>query len=178
MLSGETAAGRFPVEAAATMARIAAKTDAVLAKASREEETRAFTRVGAAETTFARAIGQAASRIADSIDATCLACFTMSGYSARMISRYRPSTPIIAITHREDTRRRCALSWGVDAIMGSRTSSLNDMVVQVDDLLTQHELARYGDTLVIVAGTPLLVGGRTNILKIHRVGEDDAEIGV
>ena len=174
MLSGETAAGRYPIEAAATMARVAAKTDEVIAQGpianpGTPEE------LAPKDTTFAHAIGQAASHTAEDVRAKCITCFTMSGYSARMISRYRPRKPVIAITANEDTRRRCALYWGVQTLLGTRTESLNNMVIQVDDILTREGLARDGDTVVIVAGTPLLVGGRTNILKIHRVGEEDTE---
>lgn len=172
MLSGETAVGRFPAGSAATMARIAARTDEVLATKPREEPARPYG-VPDTEITFAHAIGQAASHTADDVRASCIACFTMSGYSARMISRFRPRIPLIAITLSEATCRRCAMYWGVRSLVGTTTDNLNDMVLQVDETLTREQVSNDGDIVIIVAGTPLMAAGRTNILKIHRIGDTD-----
>ena len=77
----------------------------------------------------------------------------------------------------ETTRRKCAMYWGVQAVLGTETDNLNKMLTQVDDTLTREGFAEIGDTVIIVAGTPLLIGGRTNMLKIHRLGEENTKIG-
>lgn len=181
MLSGETAIGHFPIEAVATMARIAFKTDLVLECAVRrgpDVPGEHFDKVDEGEeATFAHVIGHAASYCAESVDARCITCFTMSGYSARMISRCRPCKPLVAITMNETTRRKCAMYWGVQAVLGTETDNLNMMLTQVDDTLTREGFAEIGDTVIIVAGTPLLIGGRTNMLKIHRLGEENTKNG-
>ncbi|MFO7974467.1 MAG: pyruvate kinase [Candidatus Hydrogenedentota bacterium] len=178
MLSGETAIGRFPTAATATMARIASKTDEDLECSSRRGPDAPHRNIyKEEEATFAHVIGHAASYCAENVNARCITCFTMSGYSARMISRYRPCKPLVAVTMNEATRRRCALYWGVQALVGYETDSLNNMLTQVDDTVTREGLAQRGDTVIIVAGTPLLIGGRTNMLKIHRIGEKNTKVG-
>jgi len=172
MLSGETAAGRYPVESVATMAQVAKKTDEVVEQLPRPSPAVPDT-LCCVDPTFAHAIGQAASQAAEDAGAKCITCFTMSGYSARMISRHRPRKPVVAVTVRETTRRRCALYWGVQALAGEETENLNAMVRQVDEILHREGLASKDDTVIIVGGTPLLIGGRTNFLKIHHVGEPE-----
>ena len=81
------------------------------------------------------------------------------------------TTPITAITLGDESCRRCALLWGVDALTSPEVSRVDEMVPLVDRVLTEQGLASPGDTVTIVAGTPLAVGGRTNLLKLHTVGE-------
>jgi pyruvate kinase len=103
---------------------------------------------------------------------------TQSGYSAETIARYRPRIPVTAITLSEDTRRLCALIWGVDAVQSTVVESIDDMIRVIDAIMLDRKLADPDDPIVIVAGTPLGVGGRTNLLHLHRVGEVQPRHGV
>jgi len=170
MLSGETAAGQYPIEAVKVMADIALKADEAIVAAPRPVLTSSNTSC-AWEGSFSDAIGHAVRDMVDALDVRRIVCFTMSGYTAAAIARYRPPIPITAITLSEATRRRCALFWGVEAVQAVEVNNTDEMVRTVDDILLSQGLAKMGDTVVIVAGTPLAVGGRTNLLKLHTVGE-------
>lgn len=182
MLSAETAAGNFPIEACATMAKIAFKADEELAQGPGAER---FVRLRAIDlerhiiadpthrgNEFALSIGQAVCRMVSTLNVTRIVCFTTSGYTASTIARFRPSVRIAAITNTESTRRRLALMWGVNAFVVEDFDLIDHMVKRVDALLIEQNLAKLGDTVIIVAGTPLVVGGRTNLLKLHTVGEE------
>ena len=171
MLSGETAAGRFPLEAVRVMADVRDKADEAIAASP---ERRAHPpRLSAGEGAHSDAIGQAVWRMTQILDVKRIVCFTMSGYTAKAIAKYRPHTPITAITLSEATLRRCALIWGVDALIAVEVTHLDEMVRVVDKLMFEHGQAKEGDTIFIVAGTPLAVGGRTNLLKLHTVGQEE-----
>ncbi len=167
MLSGETANGAFPVLAVETMASIAERTDAVLAeKAAR---CRAHIDNASHVWTGCHAIGSAVQRLADTLPLRRIVVFTQTGHSARTVARFRPTAPITALTLSESTQRRCALYWGVEA---ARTVELNDparLPSVVDDVLIPLGLAAPGDAVLVVAGMPLAVGGRTNFLYLHEV---------
>jgi len=168
MLSGETAAGRFPIEAAREMADIAEKADRAIAAAD-------FS-VYPIESLVWRgshsgAIAEAVSRMTRKLDVARIVCFTLSGFTARAIARCRPRTPTTAITLSQETLRRCALVWGVDALLSVEVRSIDEMVHAVDGLVLEHGLAKPGDTIIIVGGVPLAVGGVTNYLKLHTVGQ-------
>ena len=182
MLSAETAAGQYPIEACATMAKIAFKADAELAMGPSAER---FTRLRAVDlerhtigdpthlgNEFALSIGQAVCRMVNALDVARIVCFTTSGYTASTIARFRPSVRIAAITNTRATQRRLALMWGVNSFVVEDFDLIDHMVKRVDALLIEQELAKLGDTVIIVAGTPLIVGGRTNLLKLHIVGEE------
>lgn len=163
MLSGETASGKFPVEAAECMANIAVKADIAV------NQMLAHTSEGAL--TQAEAIGQAVAQMVKPLNIKRILCFTQSGYSARAIARYRPDAPITALTLSEATRRRCALYWGVDAARVIEVCSTDAMLSLADEVLLEENLADVGDNIIIVAGTPLAVGSVTNLLKLHTVGD-------
>jgi pyruvate kinase len=163
MLSGETANGKFPVEAAQCMARIAEKADAAV------NQILAHTSEGVL--TQAEAIGQAVAQMVKPLNIKRILCFTQSGYSARAIARYRPDAPITAFTLSEETRRRCALYWGVDAAGVIEVCSTDAMLELADEVLLEENLGEYGDNIIIIAGTPLAVGSVTNLLKLHTVGD-------
>ncbi|MCC6143712.1 MAG: pyruvate kinase [Candidatus Hydrogenedentes bacterium] len=184
MLSGESAAGQYPVEACAVMAKIAFKADAEMASAPPAER---WVRLrssnlsdrknhnlppDARHETLADAIGQAVVRMAMSLKLKRIVCFTRSGYTALALARYRPPVRITAITNSEETQRRLALLWGVYAYLSEDVTGVDDMVKAVEAILLDQGLARQGDTVAIVAGTPLAVGGRTNLLKLHTLGEE------
>lgn len=184
MLSAESAAGQFPIEACATMAKIAFKADTELAKSPGAERLARMRAVDLmrhvqADSTargneFALSIGQAVCRMVDTLKVTRIVCFTTSGYTASTIARFRPSVRIAAITNTQATCRRLAMMWGVDAYVVEDFDLIDHMLRRVDALLVEQDLAKVGDTVIIVAGTPLVVGGRTNLLKLHTVGEEEA----
>lgn len=170
MLSGETAAGAYPVEAVTMMARIAETTDAALPYGElirREAERPARTPTDA--------IGQAASEMGFELGAKAIIAFTESGYTARMVARHRPQPPIIAATPSEATLRRLAVVWGVRPYLAPRYSSTDEMLEEVVDIAVKGNHAVAGDLVIITAGLPLPASGRTNLLKLHVVGEPAQE---
>jgi pyruvate kinase len=169
MLSGETAAGRFPVETVRVMADIALKADRAVAALAEDRLSR-LSRSPFWRGSYGGAIAEAVNRMTRALDIARIVCFTKSGYTARAIARYRPQTPVTAITMTEETLRRCALVWGVEALQSVEVAQVDEMVPLADALVTQHGLARPGETILIVGGTPLAVGGVTNFLKLHTVG--------
>ncbi len=166
MLSGETAAGAYPVAAVATMARIAETTDAAL-------PYDLLMRKAAAEKmqTVTDAIGQATCEMAHELRAKAIITSTESGYTARMVARHRPPTRIIATTPSEATLRELAVVWGVEPKLTPRYQTTEEMIRQVVGVAMQEAQAAEGDLVVITAGLPLPARGRTNLLKLHVVGE-------
>ena len=169
MLSGETAAGRFPLEAARTMADIAERADNAIAAAP-VDSSHYPVDSPVWRGSHSGAIAQAVARIAAQLEIARVVCFTKSGHTARAIARCRPHTPITAITLSENTLRRCALVWGVDALRSTEVKNVDQMFGMVDGLVLEHGLAKPGDSIIVVGGTPLAVGSVTNFLKLHTVG--------
>ena len=172
MLSGETASGKFPIEAVSMMNEIAQCADNAISTAPQHDSSvrmreSSFRRQGS----FSDAIGQAVTRLTQLVNITRIVCFSKSGHTAFTVSRYRPKTPITTITYSEETRRRCALYWGVDAICAPAVLTTDEMINTVEQSLFERGLVQRDDTIIIVAGAPLGMGGRTNLLKLHRVGE-------
>lgn len=186
MLSAETASGKYPVEACTVMARVASKTDAENQRTSTDRRMRELRRDelqkrregmrGVHLNSYADAIGQAVFRMCESLDITRIVCFTKTGYTAGAIARYRPRVRITAITNRESTCRKCAIMWGVSAVLTRDFDLIEVMVHEVEEQLLRHKAAAEGDTIIIVAGTPLAEGGRTNMLKLHTVGDSGDDI--
>lgn len=172
MLSGETANGQYPVETVQTMAQIVECADDAIASAPAHEVHQRLRDRRAHEAGFKEAIGQAVVRITRVLQVKRIVVLTKSGFSAIAISRYRPRTPITAITLREDTMRRCALFWGVDAVACVSRDDLSALIRDIDDIVMEQSLATLGDALLVVAGIPLGAGGRTNLIHLHRVGEE------
>src|SRR5579872_1009594 len=162
MLSGETAAGEFPVEAVQTMVRIALE-----AERSFPPRERRRSRVES----DSHAISHAACYIAEAIDVQAIAAFTRTGFSARIVSKDRPRVPIYAFVPDERIARRLALDWAVRPCILDFAKSTDELVASVDEELVRMQAARRGEAVVLVGGTPLGVQGRTNFLKIMRVGE-------
>ena len=176
MLSGETAIGRYPTLTVKTMAGIAGKADRALASTDRSHQMRPLEE-DIWQGSHSDAIGDAVCRMSAALNVSQIVCFTQSGYTAQAMARYRPRAPISAITLSEETLRRCALIWGVHALHTDEVIGIDEMVQTVDGLLLQHQVARPGDTILIVAGTPLAVGGVTNLLNLHTVGETSSPPG-
>lgn len=169
MLSNETAAGNYPVEAVATMANIALIAEKHL-PARRQE--RVISRLaGEGREVISDAISQATTQISEVLNCRAVVTATLTGYTARRVARERPSTPIICVTPSEITYRRMALVWGVIPVMIPHFTTIDEMIKLIVQRTSETKLLSRGDTLVIIAGVPFGIGGQTNFLKIHMVGE-------
>lgn len=166
MLSGETAVGRYPVEAVATMARIARRAEESLPY----EEI--LTRKGLAdERTATDAISHASCTIALELGARAIITPTASGATARRVAKYRPPAPIVATSADERVLNQLCLVWGVEPLLVERARGTDEMVQAAVDAAVAAGQVKEGDLVVITAGVPAFIPGRTNLLKIHIVGE-------
>lgn len=167
MLSGETSIGQYPVLSVKMMASIATTAEQSLPYG---EMTRRLSKKG--NYTVTDAIGQATVEIAEEINAKAILTMTESGYTARMVARHRPSTPIIGLTPNEETLRRLALSWGVRPVLVGGYDSVDELFATAERAATASGFAHPGETVVITAGLPVgRGGGRTNVLKVHYIEE-------
>ncbi|WP_100402122.1 pyruvate kinase [Bacillus sp. FJAT-42315] len=167
MLSGETAAGMYPVEAVKTMHNIADRTETalnysdILTSRSKLSNRRTMT----------DAIGQSVAHTSNNLDVKAIVTPTESGHTARMISRYRSKAPIVAVTSNERISRSLSLVWGVFSKIGPTVKTTDDMLeLAVQQSLTTG-LVEHGDLIVITAGVPVGESGTTNLMKIHIVGD-------
>ena len=166
MLSGETAAGRYPVEAVEVMARIAARAEAVLPYAEILERQRK----GPART-VTDAISHATCAAAQDLGAAAIVTSTQTGYTAKMVSKYRPRAPIIAVTPEMAVLRKLALVWGVQPLLIAPIKDTDSMIAAAIEISLAAEMVRPGDLVVITAGVPAGMRGTTNLLKVHVVGD-------
>jgi pyruvate kinase len=163
MLSGETAAGAYPLEAVQMMALIA---DAVEASGNAVDHN-ATPRWAIPEVqSEARAIADAAATIARSLPIRAIAVLTQSGSSARLVSHYRPSVPIIAFSPTEEAARRTALYWGVTSLVTKVEDRLDELEKQLQALLRDRGIVQNGDQVVLTGGHPVYRYGPTNFLKV------------
>ena len=166
MLSAESAAGQYPVEAVATMNRIAEEVECdpiyrTILDAQRTEP----------EATGSDAIASAARQIAETLELSAVICWTSSGSTALRVARERPKSPIVAISPKLSTCRRVALTWGVHSILAEDARDLDDMVNRACRLAFKDGFTRTGQRVIIVAGVPLGTPGATNMLRIAFVGD-------
>jgi pyruvate kinase len=168
MLSAESAAGQYPVDAVATMNRIAEEVE-------RDPIYRTIigTQRADPEATGADAIAAAAREIAETLELSAVICWTSSGSTALRVARERPKSPIVAISPRLSTGRRLSLVWGVHCIVAEDAYDLDDMVERACRLGSKDGFARAGERVIIVAGVPLGTPGATNMLRIAFVGPED-----
>jgi pyruvate kinase len=165
MLSGETSVGKYPVEAVAMMNRIILQVESrglaagklwemMLAKADRPQD----------------ALGRAACVIAEQTRAAAIIAVTHTGSTARIVARYRPETPVIAVTDMEETLRRLSFVWGVRGIVVGLGDRTVDLIVQaVREKLRAEGLMRAGAPVVILGGVPLFSGGSTNSIRVEQL---------
>ncbi len=166
MLSGETAAGKYPVEAVRTMAAIAERTENDSSYFGHLRKAPADTRMS-----IAAATAHAAATTAADIKADAVVTVSKSGETARLLSKVRPATPIIACVMEEAVQRHLALSWGVTPLMmpyAHDTDELIDLSVKAAE---EAGLVQSGDLVVVTAGVPVGVSGTTNMIKVHLVGD-------
>ncbi|UFJ41524.1 pyruvate kinase [Brevibacillus humidisoli] len=166
MLSGETAAGKYPVESVETMNRIALRVEQAL-NYREILHTQALRR----QVTITDAISQAVANAALDLEAAAIITATESGHTARMVSKYRPKAPIVAVTPHESVTRRLALVNGVYPVLGSMASTTDEMLEISVREAVQAGYVRHGDLVVITAGVPVRESGTTNLLKIHVIGD-------
>ena len=163
MLSGETAAGKYPVEAVKTMAAIAKRTEQSL------DHNVILRGKTLHECSVTNAISLATCTTAMSLNAAAIVTFTSSGYTAKMVSRFRPEAPIIATTQDEGVMRRLALCWGVYPVKTSGVGNIDEMIGKSIDSAKEQDLVEDGDLVIITAGAPIGVKGKTNLIKVHTI---------
>jgi pyruvate kinase len=166
MLSGETAAGKYPVESVQTMARIAEKAETAL------DHKEIFLRqMSFQQKSVTEVISQAVANSALELDAKAILTPTETGYTARMVSKYRPKAPIIAITPNEQVIRRLSLVWGIVPIKGEEAKTTDELFDLAVDQAVKSGQVTLGDIVVITAGVPVGRSGTTNLIKVHQIGE-------
>jgi pyruvate kinase len=170
MLSGETTIGSYPVESVRTMMRIIEEVEATRP----EIPTRAFhPSEEGVKLSIADAVGRAAREAAHDLNAAALITPTVSGYTARVMSRYRPQASIIAVTPNPKVQRRLMLYWGVVPLLAPRADNSDEMIEYAVEAAQSQGLVEVGDTLVITAGAARSEPGTTNLMRIYVVGEEE-----
>jgi len=163
MLSAETSVGEYPIEAVTTMSRVIC--------AAEDDSLRPLSSLARVPTTTGGAIARAAAEVGAIVGARALVAFTMTGETARRLARYRSPIPLLAFTSETATRNQLALTWGVQTFILPSVDHTDEMVRQVEAAML--DIGRYekGDKIVIVAGTPPGSPGKTNALRVHRIGD-------
>ena len=164
MLSGESANGDYPVEAVATMARIDVKAENAL------RQYKNFSINDFDKTDVTEAIGRAAAEAVENLGIKTIVAATESGYTAKMISKYRPDADILAVTFDDRTRRGLMVNWGVYPVVAEKPATTDEMFKLATEEAKKAGLAKEGDLILIVAGVPVGEKGTTNIMKIQLVG--------
>jgi pyruvate kinase len=162
MLSGETAAGNYPLESVVMMDRIIREAEASVTGMLRPAR---YT-----ELQIDEAIAEAICHAAEELRMKAIAVFTESGSSARLVSKYRPRAPIVAFSPNQETRRRLGLLWGVLPRRIARVHNIDQLAVAAEKRLIEEHLVKRGDIVGIIAGTPLATRGTTNLMRLIRIG--------
>src|ERR1700722_10488636 len=163
MLSAETSVGAYPIETVATMSRIVATAE--------QSSLRAEHHLSRMPTTTGGAIARAAAEVGAIVGAKALVAFTLSGETTRRLARYRSPIPLLAFTTDPAIRSQLALTWGVETFIVQTVHHTDDMVHEVDSALVALGRCAIGDKIVIVAGSPPGSPGKTNALRVHRIGD-------
>jgi pyruvate kinase len=162
MLSAETATGKYPVEAVSMMARIVEEAETSVTEFPRPAQQEQLKVPG----TVAELVCHASRELHMKV----IAVFTHSGFTARLISRYRPLVPIVAFSPEQETRRRLGLIWGVMPRNIQDVRKIDGLAAVAEKRLLEERLVRKGDVIGIVAGTPMGIRGTTNFMKFHVIG--------
>lgn len=162
MLSGETAAGAYPIESVEMMDRIIREAEANISDPPRPARF--------AELHIAEAIAEATCHAAEELRLRVVAVFTETGFSARLVSKYRPPVPIVAFSPATQTRRRLSLLWGVLPRSIADVHAVDELAKAAEARLKAERLVKRGDIVAIVAGTPIGERGTTNLLRLIRIG--------
>ena len=164
MLSAETAIGDYPIEAVKMMDRIARVVEA--------SEPSIFHSQTKAHAGTAQAVARAASELARELRVRAIVVITRTGRTAELLSKNRPSAPMVAFTEEEATARRLALWWGIRCYATTFLTDTDEMIAHIEGELLRFGLAAAGDAIILVGSAPLIAHGRTNFLKVHRVREE------
>ena len=164
MLSGETSVGKYPLEAVKTMARIITAV---------EENSTAAPPLTHVPRTKRGVISYAARDIGERLDAKALVAFTQSGDTLKRLARLHTPLPLLAFTPLPEVRSQLALTWGTETFIVPHIQTTDGMIRQVDESLLGLGRYKRGDLVVIVAGAPPGTVGSTNMIHVHRIGEDD-----
>jgi pyruvate kinase len=164
MLSGESANGSYPVESVATMARIDEEAEKSMLKLGTYQINQ-FDKTDVTET-----IGLSVARAAKNLGVKCIVAATESGYTAKMISKYRPDADILAVTFDERTKRGLMLNWGVYPTVAEKPSTTDEMFDLATKKAVELGFAEEGDLILITAGVPVGERGTTNVMKIQLIG--------
>ena len=167
MLSGETAMGKHPVAVVQMMDRIVREAESEIEFSPDHRRRR---RAEELPLGFPDAIADAAGRVADDIQAAAIVAFTQSGFTAQLISKYRPAHPVFAFTSHDRVLCRLCLNWGIYPRRTDFVADTDQMVEKIDAILCEEGHVQAGDNLVILAGMPPTQQGTTNLLRLHRVG--------
>ena len=162
MLSAETASGKYPVEAVSMMSKIIEAAEGSIREYSKplpQEKLR-----------VAETVAELVCHASKELHMRAIVVFTHSGFTARLISRYRPQVPIIALTPETETLRRMALIWGVLPLNTQDQRRIDTLAEMTESKLLKERLVRKGDVIGIIAGTPMGVRGTTNFMKFHVIG--------
>jgi pyruvate kinase len=162
MLSGETAAGMYPLESVRMMDRIICEAEGAITDLPRPAR---FTELHIGE-----AIAEAVCHAAEELSMHVVAVFTETGLSARLVSKYRPRAPIVAFSPIQETRRRMSLLWGVLPRRIAQIHNIDELARSAEERLQEEKLVKRGDVVGIIAGTPLGARGTTNLLRLIRIG--------
>jgi pyruvate kinase len=171
MLSAESASGQFPLEAVAMMNRIATSVEADPSHYARVH----FTETPADFTTNDAIAEAAAGNMVRVVSAAAIVCFTMSGSTARRLSRERPNVPLLVLTPSLRTARRLGLLWGAHAVRTRDVGSFEEMVGKSKRMALRHSVGTAGQRLILVAGVPFKTPGSTNVLHIVRLVGDELD---
>ena len=164
MLSGETAAGAYPVEALKTMSAIAERTENEV----HYRDNRLTDAAG--QISVSDATAHAACLTAKDVNASAIVTVSESGNTARLLSKYRPSQPIIACVMDEQVQRQLSVSWGITPLMMDLATSTDELIEKSTALAKEHGYLHDGELAVVTAGVPVGVSGTTNMIKIHMIG--------
>ncbi len=164
MLSAETAAGKYPIEAVSHMDRIArtVEREPSYRKAQNKEET-------LRESTSADALSAAARQVADTLEASVIVTYTTSGSTAIRAARERPKTPLLVLTPNQNTARRLTLVWGLNCVHTQDATNFQDMIDKACQISAKYNFAELNGRIVITAGMPFGSPGKTNVLRIARI---------
>ena len=163
MLSGESAAGDYPVEAVRTMANICVRTEQEI-RVRDKFKLKAFN-----ENDVAEAIGRSVAHTAKNLKVKTIVAATESGHTAKMISKFRPDATILGVTSTERQQRALALIWGVKPVIVDRAKSTDEMFDLCLQAVRDHHTAKENDLVIITAGVPLGIKGTTNMMKVARL---------
>ena len=165
MLSGETASGKYPLEAVQTMAKIAKRTEESLDYAGMMRKRGISEKIHSTD-----AISHASVQIAQEINADAILTITESGFTARMIAKYKPGCPVVAVCRIPEKVRIMQLFWGVEPILGPYSANTDEMIDLSLKCALGHGCVADGDSVVVTAGVPIGTPGSTNLIKVVTVG--------